>query len=42
MRKVRHALHRLAHRYFARCRFCGYAGYDWPDSGECPSCGEVN
>lgn len=25
-----------------RCRFCGYNGSDWPDSDECPSCGEVN
>ena len=25
-----------------RCRYCGYSGSDWPDSGECPSCGEVN
>lgn len=25
-----------------RCRFCGYSGGGWPDSGECPSCGEVN
>ena len=27
---------------FGRCRFCGYSGGGWPDSGECPSCGEVN
>lgn len=25
-----------------RCRFCGYCGGGWPDSGECPSCGEIN
>ena len=30
------------HGYFARCRRCGYSGGGWPDSGECPSCGEVN
>jgi rubrerythrin len=30
------------HYYACRCRFCGYWGTDWPDSGECPSCGEVN
>lgn len=24
------------------CRYCGYTGSRWPDSGECPSCGEVN
>ena len=27
---------------FRKCRFCGYMGVGWPDSGECPSCGEVN
>lgn len=27
---------------FGRCRFCGFAGGGWPDSLECPSCGEVN
>ena len=32
----------LVRSYYARCRFCGYAGSDWPDSGACPSCGEVN
>lgn len=25
-----------------KCRFCGYSGSDWPDSDECPACGEVN
>ena len=27
---------------FCRCRFCGYSGGGWPDSGECPCCGETN
>lgn len=27
---------------FRTCRFCGYSGGGWPDSGECPGCGEVN
>ena len=25
-----------------RCPFCGYFGGGWPDSGECPRCGEVS
>ena len=29
-------------RYYKRCPYCGYAGSDWPDSDECPSCGEVS
>ncbi len=37
MRLIKKILH-----YFRVCRFCGYSGSDWPDSGECPSCGEVN
>lgn len=28
--------------YRATCRYCGYSGSDWPDSGACPCCGEVN
>ena len=28
--------------YFQKCRYCGYSGSDWSDSGECPNCGEVN
>ncbi|WP_241145807.1 DNA repair protein RadA [Olsenella sp. An188] len=24
------------------CPHCGYRGSDWPDSGECPSCGEIS
>ena len=27
---------------YRSCRYCGYSGGGWPDSGECPSCGEVN
>lgn len=27
---------------FRRCRYCGYSGGGWRDSGECPVCGEVN
>ena len=23
------------------CPYCGYRGSDWPDSGECPCCGEI-
>ena len=40
MRKIR----KWICSFFAsrRCRFCGYEGNDWPDSGECPNCGEVN
>lgn len=29
-------------REIRTCRYCGYRGSDWRDSGECPSCGEVN
>lgn len=29
-------------RRFRRCCYCQYIGGGWPDSGECPSCGEVN
>ena len=25
-----------------RCRFCGCSSSNWPDSGECPVCGETN
>lgn len=28
--------------YYAVCIRCGYSGSDWPASGECPACGEVN
>ena len=37
-------LHGLAHVWakFRTCRFCGYSGGIWPDSDECPNCGEVN
>ena len=28
--------------YRKTCPFCGYIGSDWPDSGECPSCGETS
>lgn len=27
---------------YRSCRYCGYSGGRWSDSGECPSCGEVN
>ncbi len=33
------------HFYFGRsrrCRFCGSSSSNWPDSGECPVCGETN
>ncbi len=33
---------RVMHGYYAVCVHCGYRGNDWPASGECPSCGEVN
>lgn len=32
----------IAWSAYRSCRYCGYSGSDWPDSGECPSCGEVN
>ena len=38
MRKLLHRVWRFA---FRTCRFCGYCGGGWPDSGECPSCGET-
>lgn len=28
--------------YTATCPYCGYKGSGWPDSGECPSCGETS
>ncbi len=28
--------------FFKRCPYCGYSGGGGPDSGECPSCGEVS
>lgn len=40
-RLFKHVLSKI-HGYFHICDRCGYAGSDWPDSGECPSCGEVN
>lgn len=30
------------YREVRRCRFCEYVGDDWPDSDECPACGEIN
>ncbi len=27
---------------FRTCKFCGYSGGGWPDSGDCPDCGENN
>lgn len=46
VRKVRIAnarkLARVVHSYYAVCIRCGYSGSDWPASGECPACGEVN
>lgn len=39
MRKIMKWIHGVMSR---RCRFCGYVGSDWPDSGECPNCGEIN
>lgn len=27
---------------FHKCAYCGYEGSDWPDSDECPNCGEVS
>ena len=35
-------LKRIINSYFKRCPYCGYAGSDWPDSGECPNCGETS
>lgn len=40
MRRLMKWLKRLS--YSACCRYCGYSGGGWPDSGECPNCGEVN
>jgi rubrerythrin len=40
MREIINSL--LYRNYFATCRFCGYSGSDWKDSGNCPSCGENN
>lgn len=40
MRKVKHLARHILAR-FQQCRFCGYRGM-FPDSGECPSCGETN
>ena len=28
--------------YTAKCPYCGYNGSGWPDSGECPECGETS
>ena len=42
MREIARSLVRIAQRTYRVCRFCGYSGSDWPDSGECPSCGETN
>lgn len=33
---------RKPYSYYGVCCRCGYRGSGWPDSGECPSCGEVN
>lgn len=33
---------RVIRGYYAVCSHCGYSGNDWPESGECPACGEVN
>lgn len=33
---------RLMRLYRRRCPHCGYSGGGWPDSGECPSCGETS
>jgi rubrerythrin len=40
--KLIKGFHRLAGSFMRTCRFCGYVGGDWPDSDECPNCGEVN
>ena len=41
MRRKARRIVRILRNYYHRCRFCHYAGSDWPDSGECPSCGEI-
>ena len=40
MKKVVLGLKRV-YSYFKRCPYCGFCGR-FPDSGECPSCGEVS
>lgn len=40
MKRIIRGLKRI-HSYFHRCPYCGYSG-SFPDSGECPSCGEVS
>lgn len=32
----------IVRNYYAVCARCGYRGNDWPDSGACPACGEIN
>ena len=42
MRRKREKKIFMKYQRSRRCRYCGYSGSDWPDSGECPCCGEVN
>lgn len=42
MKLVPKTFMRVVNNYYAVCIHCGYSGSDWPASGECPSCGEVN
>lgn len=39
---IRKKFLQIIHSYYAVCVHCGYSGNDWPASGECPSCGEIN
>lgn len=42
MKNVLKMIAMLARSTFRVCRYCGYSGGDWPDSDECPACGETN
>jgi rubrerythrin len=41
VKRIKRVVSRVYFGVFRRCPYCGYYG-KFPDSGECPSCGEVS